>query len=149
MAFPLLGNSDRVIVSVFIDFPSNSKQDTLFHRIAHDHSGAHWDSFCDHLKDVLWDDIFKPGASAAASEFCEWLQVRIYIYIPHHKYQVKPHLLPWFSAACAATIFHQNNFFCLYQQKKSSESKVKFSQASNCCKRVLEASKLAYADQTK
>ena len=37
----------------------------------------------------------------------------------------------------------------LYQQNKSSESKVKFRQASNYCKRVLEAVKLAYANKTK
>ena len=30
----------------------------------------------------------------------------------------------------------------------SSESKVKFRQASNCCKRFLEAAKLAYANKT-
>ena len=37
----------------------------------------------------------------------------------------------------------------MYQQNKSSESKVKFRQASNHCKRVLEAAKLAYATKTK
>ena len=37
----------------------------------------------------------------------------------------------------------------MYQQNKSSESKVKFRQSSNCCKRVLEAAKLAYANKTK
>ena len=71
------------------------------------------------------------------------------MYIPHHKYQVKPHSSPWFSAACAAAIVHRNHFIRLYQQNKSSESKVKFKQASNCCKRVLEAAKLAYATKTK
>ena len=35
------------------------------------------------------------------------------------------------------------------KQNKSSESKVKFRQASNHCKTVLEASKLAYANKTK
>ena len=35
------------------------------------------------------------------------------------------------------------------QQNKSSESKVKFRQASHCCKRVLDAVKLAYASKTK
>ena len=42
-----------------------------------------------------------------------------------------------------------NTLNTLYQQNKSSESKVKFRQASNCCKRVLEAAKLAYATKTK
>ena len=46
------------------------------------------------------------------------------------------------SPACAATIVHRN------QQNKSSETKVKFRQASNHCKRVLEADKLIYANKT-
>ena len=36
MAFPPLRYSDHVVVSVSIDFPVNSKRDTLFHRIAYD-----------------------------------------------------------------------------------------------------------------
>ena len=71
------------------------------------------------------------------------------IYIPQRKYQVKPHSSPWFSAACAAAIVHRNHFFRLHQREKSSDSKVKFRQASNRCKRVLEAAKLAYANKTK
>ena len=91
MAFPPLRNSDHVVVSVSVDFPSNSQQDVPFHHIAQDYSSADWDSLCDHLRDVPWENIFKPGASAAASEFCEWIQVEIDVYIPHKKYQVKPH----------------------------------------------------------
>ena len=34
MAFPPLGNFDHVVVLVYIDFPTNSKQYALFHRIA-------------------------------------------------------------------------------------------------------------------
>ena len=101
------------------------------------------------MRDVPWEDIFKLSASAAASEFCEWVQVGIDVYIPHRKYQVKPHSSPWFSAACAAAIVHRNHFFRLYQREKSSDSKVKFRQASNRCKRVFEAAKLAYANKTK
>ena len=149
IAFPPLGNSDHVLVSVSIDFPSNSQRDALFHRIAYDYSRADWDGLRDHLRDVPWEDIFKLGASAAASEFCESVQVGIDVYIPHRKYQVKPHSSPWFSAACAAAIVHRNHFFLLYQREKSSDSKVKFRQASNRCKRVLEAAKLAYANKTK
>ena len=149
MAFPPLGNSDHVVVSVSIDFPVNSKQDAPFHRVAYDYSRADWDGLRDHLRDVPWEDIFKLGASTAASEFCEWVQVGIDVYIPHRKYQVKSHSSPWFSAACAAAIVYRNHFFRLYQQNKSSESKVKFRQASNRCKRVLETAKLAYATKTK
>ena len=108
-----MGNSDYVVVSVSVDFSSH----------------ADWDSLHDHLRDVSFEDIFKLSASAAASEFCEWVQVGIDVYIPHQKYQVKPHSSPWFSAAFAAAIVHRNHFFRLYQKDKSSESKVKFRQA--------------------
>ena len=138
------------------------------------------------MRDVRWKDVFKLGVFAAASEFCEWVQVGIDAYIPHRKYQVNPHSSPWFSAACAAAIVHRNHFFhflknCdslhttttrhgLIRQRstkrsqyignlfrknlqlkkdKSSDSKVKFRQASNRCKRVPEAAKPAYADKTK
>ena len=89
-------------------------------------SCADWDGLCDHLRDVPWEDILKLVASAAATEFCEWVLVGIDVYIPHCKYQVKPHSSPWFSAACAAALVHRNHFFCMYQQNKSSESKVEF-----------------------
>ena len=115
--------------------------------MAYDYSCADLDGLRDHLRDVPREDIFKLSASAAASEFCEWVQVGIDVYIPHRKYQVKSHSSPWFSAACAAAIVHRNHFFHLF--RKSSESKVKFRQAINCWKRVLEAAKLAYATKTK
>ena len=117
MAFPPLGKSDHVVVSVSIDFPTNSQQDAPFHGIAYDYSRADWNGLCDHLRDVPWKDISKLGASAAASEFCEWVQVGIDVYIPLRKYQVKPHSSPWFSAACAATIVHRNHFFPLHQKE--------------------------------
>ena len=82
MAFPPLGNSNHVVVSVSIDFPSNSQRDTPFHSIAYDYSYTDWDGLCDHLREVPWEDIFKLSASAAASEFCEWVQVGIDVYIP-------------------------------------------------------------------
>ena len=101
---------------------------------------------------ALWEGNSIGGiicASGAASEFCEWIYVRIDVYISHHKYRVKPHSSPHFLAACAAAIVHRNHFFHLYQGEKSSDSKVKFRQASNRCKRVLEAAKLTYANKTK
>ena len=86
--------------------------------------------------------------SAAASEFCEWAQVGIDVYIPHWKYQVKSHSFPWFSASFAAAIVHINHFF-VCTQRINLQSQVKFKQASNCCKRVLGAAKPAYANKTK
>ena len=88
MVFAPLGNSDYVVVSVSIDFPSNSKWDAPY---AYDYSCVNCGSFRDHLRDVPWEDIFKLSASAAASEFCDQVQVRIDVYIPHFKYQVKRH----------------------------------------------------------
>ena len=70
-AFPSVGNSDHAVVSVSIDSPSNSKWDVLFHCIAYYYSHADWGSLGDQLRDVPWKDIFKLGASAAASEFFE------------------------------------------------------------------------------
>ena len=120
-------------------------QDDPFHRIVYDYSLADWDGLCGHLKDVPWKDILR--LSASACEFCEWVQVGIGVYIPHQKYQVKYCSPPWISAACAAVIVHRNHFFRLYQKDKFSESKIKFRQASNCCKKVLESAKLAYGNK--
>ena len=91
MDFPPLGNSDHVVVSVSIGFPSNSQRHASFHRIAYDYSRVDRDGPCDRLRDAPWEDIFKLGASAAAREYCEWVQVGIGAYIPHRKYRVKPH----------------------------------------------------------
>ena len=117
MSFPPLENSDHVSVS--IDFPINSKQDSLFRDAAYDYSRADWNGLRDHLRNVPWEDM----SASAASEFCEWVQVGIDVYIPHRKYQVKPHSSPWFSAAYTAGIVHRNHFFHLHQQNKSNESK--------------------------
>ena len=72
----------NVVVSVSIDFPLNSEQDASFCCIVHGYSRAAWDGLCD----VLWEDKFKLSASAVASEFCEWVQVGIDVYIAHCKY---------------------------------------------------------------
>ena len=69
---------------------------------------------------------------------------------PHQKYQVKSHhSSPWFSAAWTAAIVYRNHFFHLHQKDKSPECKTKLRQASNHCKRVLEAAKLTYANKRK
>ena len=91
MAFPPLGNSDHVVVSVSIDFPINSKQDSPFHCMVYDYSRVDWDGLRNHLRYAPWEDIFKLSASAAASDFFWLVQVGIDKYIPHRQYQVKPH----------------------------------------------------------
>ena len=93
----------QILLMLLSQFPL-----TIFH---YDYSRADWDGLHDHLRNVPWGDIFKFCASAAASEFCEWIQVGIDVYIPHRKCQVKPHSSPLFSAAFAAAIVHRNQFF--------------------------------------
>ena len=131
MAFPLFEDSNHVVISVSIDIPSICvKGKAPLHCIAHDYSSDDWNGLHDHLKDILWEDIFVLGASATVTEFYMCLQVGIDVYIPHHKYQVKPHLSPRLSNVCATVITHRNHVFSLHQHNKSSESKVKFRLAS-------------------
>ena len=35
------------------------------------------DGLCDHLRDVLWEDVFRQDASHAVNEFCVWVSVGI------------------------------------------------------------------------
>ena len=53
-----------------MDFTAHSQSDAPFYRIVYDYSHADWDGLHDHLRGVPWEDIFKLGASVAASEFC-------------------------------------------------------------------------------
>ena len=54
MAFAPLGNSDHIVVSVFINFPSYSQWDAPFHWLAYAYPHADWNSHV-HLRDVLWE----------------------------------------------------------------------------------------------
>ena len=60
--------------------------DALFYCTAYDYSRADWDDLCDHLRNIPSEVIFKLGASTAAAEFCEWVQVVIDVHISHRKY---------------------------------------------------------------
>ena len=62
MAFPPLGNSNHVVVSVSIDFSSNSKRDSPFHQIAYNYSHVDFDGLHEHLRDVLWEGILELSA---------------------------------------------------------------------------------------
>ena len=93
MAFPPLGNSDHVVVSVSIHFPTNSQQDAPFHRIAYEYSCADWDGLRDHLRDVPWEDIFKLGASTAASELGSVSGFRLELMYIYHIENIKSSLI--------------------------------------------------------
>ena len=126
--------------------PINSKQDVLFHCMAYDYSCADWDGLCDHLKDVPWEDIFKLSASTV--NFVRGFRLE-FMYISLIK-SIRSNLthLHGFQQLELLPQLIETFFFCLYQHNKS-ESKVKFKQASNCCRRFLEAAKLTYATKTK
>ena len=91
MVLSPLRKSGHIVASVSLDFLSNSKRDVLFHLIVYDFFCVHWDSLCDRLRDVSWEEIFKLKACLAANEFCEGVQGEIDVYILHCKHQVKPH----------------------------------------------------------
>ena len=68
MPLCLLGNSDHVLVSVFIDFIWNTHQNASFYTKLMTIAiliGMLWDSLHDHLRDVPWEDIIKLSASTA------------------------------------------------------------------------------------
>ena len=82
--FPSVRN--HVFLSNSIEYPLNTQRDSPFHRIPDDYSRADWEGLREHLRDASWEHIFKFSASAAASEFSEWVQVEIDVYIPNRKY---------------------------------------------------------------
>ena len=57
-------------------------------------------------------------------------------------------ICPRYAPSCLCCCHNRNHFF-LHKQNKSSESKGKFRQASNCCRRVLKAAKHAYTNKTR
>ena len=90
----VLGNWE-ILIMLLCQFPlTNSQQDAPFHCVAYNYFRPDWDCLRGHLRDFSWEDILKLGASIAASEFCERVQVEIDVYIPHRKYQFKPHSSP-------------------------------------------------------
>ena len=126
----------KILIMLLSQFPLTFQQTQNrmppFHCIAYNYSHADWDGLRDHLRDISWRISLNSVFLLLLVNFVSGFRSS-----------------PWFSAACAAAIFHRNYFIRLYQQNKSSESKVKVIQASNHCKRVLEAAKLAYANKTK
>ena len=72
------------VVSVSIKLLSNLQWVAPFHCLAYDYYCADWDN---HLRDVVWKNLFKLSASATVSEFFEWDQVGIDVFIPNRKYQ--------------------------------------------------------------
>ena len=111
------------------------KNGCLFHCISYGYYCTDQDGLFDHLRDAPWGNIFKPGASAAVCEFCEWVQDKTDVMYKSLIINIRS--IPTHPHLHAAAIPHTNNLLCVYQHIKSSESKVKFWQAGNSFKRVI------------
>ena len=83
LPLPALGNSDHAVVLVSINFLSNSKGDALSRSTDNDHSRPDWIDLLYHLRNVPSEGMFEIDASpsAAVTDFCEWVQVGIDLYI--------------------------------------------------------------------
>ena len=159
MAFPPFGNSDHVFVSVSLDFPINSKQDAPFHHVSYDYLG--WLGLFellglhDHLRysmeDIPCKDIFKLSvcATMVLVNFMSGCRLELMYILLIISIRSNLTYLDGFQQLVLLPEFIEITFYCLYQQNKSSASKVKFRQVSNCWKMVLEAAKLACATKTK
>ena len=79
-ALPSIGKILIMLVSLF-PLTFGQTQNGMPLHIGYYYSRAGLDGLRDHLRDVPWEDIFKLGASAAANEFCEWVQVGINVYV--------------------------------------------------------------------
>ena len=64
------------------------------------YSRADWNGLRHYLRDVPREYIFILDAFAATPECFECFQFGIDLYIPHRKYQVKPHHLHSFACLC-------------------------------------------------
>ena len=143
MVFSPLRNPDHVLVSVSIDFLSNSKRDALFHHIAYDYS----------YDDTVFVNIWEMLHGRISSNLVILLLLvnflsgfRLVLMYISFIIDIRSSLIHLHLHA--AVVAHRNHF-CVYHQNKSSASKVKFRQSSNSCKMVPEAVKLTYTNKTK
>ena len=73
-----------MVISVFIDFLSNSKRVFSFHFIAYDYSPVDYDGLCDHLEDIFGRISLKLVFLLLLVNFVSGLRLElicIYIYI--------------------------------------------------------------------
>ena len=137
VTFPLLENSDHVVISVSIDFLWTKNE--MPHNL--------WLFLCwvGQMRDVSWEDTLN---ACAVSEICDRVHSEIHVSSPHCKYHVMLLWSTWFSAACAAGIIHRNHFFVFTNRINLLNLKLSSDSISHC-KRGLEAVKFTYANKTK
>ena len=147
---PPLGNSDHVLLQLSLKYPSLQNQDSPFHRTTYDYNGADWDSFRAFIRDIpLSDGFCSLPASTCAAELAEWIQIGIDEYIPHRRYQLKPHSAPWYSSDCAAAIADRNRHFHRYRRNECPDTLRAFSISRNKCKKVFNKAKKRYQKSVK
>ena len=78
------------VVSVFIDFPANPKQDTHFTGRAFTLLFlVDWNGFCDHIRNTSWEYIFYLGASTAVFSFwCKQLHIHTSTHVPPMSWKI-------------------------------------------------------------
>ena len=96
-----------------------------------------------------WNDVFSLPVKACAAEIAEWLRAGIEEFIPHKRYQVKPHSAPWFSPECSAAIANKNHHYHCYRRNSNSSNRNSFKKARNYCRKVLDSAKSSYKESTK
>ena len=107
-------------------------------------------SFRAFIRDIPWrDGLGSLPAGSCASELAEWIQIGIDEYIPHRRYQLKPHSAPWFSSDCAAALADRNRLFNLYRSNECCDTKQAFQFSRNKCKKVFNKAKKRYQKSVK
>ena len=134
-----------MLLSVTIDFPVTSKGDAVY-RTALGSSCAIWNGYCDHIRNVLWENTYNLSAAAGATEFCEWIN-EFFTY--PSKVLVQASFMSMIFSCLSCFHCYTKSLFCEYQQNRSDVSKSNLRQANSLLKIVLECTKLGYADRTR
>ena len=144
-----LGNSDHVVLQLSLKSPSASIHQSPYHRTSYTYGCGDWDSFRNFLRDLPWEDVFSLSADSCATEIAEWLRIGIEEFIPHRRYQVKPHSVPWYSPDCSAAIATRNHHFHRKRSNPSVSNLASFRRARKDCSKVLKSAKTRYSESTK
>ena len=96
-----------------------------------------------------WLQIFYHDVTSTAKEITEWVEIGIDCYIPHKRFQLKPHSSAWFTPSCATTISHYNHYFHQYHRNVTPKNKKLFCDSRNHCKKVLKDARFDYAKATR
>ena len=146
---PPLGTSDHVILQLRLKNSTLISKESPFHRTSYNYKDGDLDSFRDFLRDVPWNDVFLLPANECAVEIAEWIRLGIDEFIPHRRFQVKPHAAPWFSPECSAAIATRNHHFHRYRRHPNVNNRRLHRKARNNCGRIFRIARTRYMESTK